>query len=260
MAFFRCEYLSEALGMHTSFCAVLPEEGNLKELPVVYLLHGLSDNCTVWTRQTQAEWYARKKRAVLIMPEVQRSFYTDMRAGPAYFTYVAKELPAFCQRTFGLSAAREKNFVMGNSMGGYGALKCALTFPEQYGGCAAFSAVTDVNELIFHPQSEALIGPAEAAAIFGPVDRVVPEEDLFCLFRAAVQRDMPLPDLYLACGEQDPLWPMNLNMHRTLEELGVPHTFYACPGAHTWTLWDEFLRRAFDLFLGEDQLYQEVFK
>ena len=80
---------------------------------MVWLLHGLTDDSTAWQRYTGLEWYARLKQAVVVMPEVQRSFYTDMAAGPAYFTYVSEELPAFCRRMFGLSGAREQNFVMG---------------------------------------------------------------------------------------------------------------------------------------------------
>ena len=74
-----------------------------------------------------------------VMPEVQRSFYADMAAGLDYFGYVAVELPAMCERMFGLPHERTKRYVMGLSMGGYGALKCALTYPERYAGVGSFS-------------------------------------------------------------------------------------------------------------------------
>ena len=145
MTYLRCDFSSKSLEMCTSFIALLPEDVPLGDAPVIYLLHGLSDNCTGWTRLTGVERYAREHNAAVIMPEVQRSFYADMALGLRYFTYISQELPAFCRRTFGLSAARERNFVMGLSMGGYGALKCALTAPERYAGCGAFSSVTDIR-------------------------------------------------------------------------------------------------------------------
>ena len=75
--------------MNTSLEVVLPDGGKLRDAPVVYLLHGLSDNCTGWTRYTAIERYARDKGAAVVMPEVQRSFYTDMALAVDYFTYVS---------------------------------------------------------------------------------------------------------------------------------------------------------------------------
>ena len=96
MAFFRCDVMSESLGMATSVLVTMPDTGDLAAAPVVYLLHGLTDNCTGWLRYTQAEHLARTHGAILIVPEVQRSFYTDMACGPKYFTYINQELPTLC--------------------------------------------------------------------------------------------------------------------------------------------------------------------
>ena len=93
MAYFRCEWISEALDMATSAVVILPETGDLARTPVVYLLHGLSDNCTGWSRYTAVERYARNYGVAVVMPEVQRSFYCDTRSGMRYFTYISQELP-----------------------------------------------------------------------------------------------------------------------------------------------------------------------
>lgn len=97
---------------------------------MLYLLHGLSDNHSCWLRRTAVDRYAEEYGIAVVMPEVQRSFYCDMAHGPAYFTYIADELPQICQRLFRLSDKREDTFIAGNSMGGYGALKAALSRPE----------------------------------------------------------------------------------------------------------------------------------
>ena len=106
MAHLRCDMTSESLGMNTSLEVILPDKGKLKDAPVVYLLHGLSDNCSGWSRYTAVERYARDCGAAVVMPEVQRSFYTDMALGPRYFTYVSQELPRLCARFFGLKIGR----------------------------------------------------------------------------------------------------------------------------------------------------------
>ncbi len=244
MAYLRCDFHSNRLGMQTSFIALLPETGVPAEAPVVYLLHGLTDNCTGWTRYTSVERYARERGAAVIMPEVQRSFYTDMAQGPQYLRFVREELPRFCQRTFGLSAAREKNYVMGLSMGGYGALKCVLTAPQQYAGCAAFSSVTDVAA---RNRQAHLLSDGEFAATFGRPGRLSERDDLFIL---AEDADVAaLPPIYMTCGEQDQLFMDNRRFAAALSARGAEITFEHWPGEHSWALWDRSIEQAMKGFL-----------
>lgn len=72
-------------------------EGALKTL---YLLHGLSDDCSTWQRRTSIERYAADLPLLIVMPEVHRSFYTDMQHGPNYFRFLSEELPAVIEKTF----------------------------------------------------------------------------------------------------------------------------------------------------------------
>lgn len=242
MALLRVEYSSRVLEMNTSFQVFLPDEGKLSETRVVYLLHGLTDNCTGWTRYTACERYARERGVAIVIPEVQRSFYIDGVYGLNYFTYVSRELPKVCQRMFGFRARREFNYVMGLSMGGYGALKCALTYPESYAGCGSFSGVTDLRDYVARPAVS--IHSRELTALLGPGHRICPENDLFSL---AEQVTDP-PAIYLSCGEQDPLYPANCAFRDKLSALGIRHCFDHRPGSHSWEFWDQSLRDCFDYF------------
>ena len=244
MAHLRCDIKSDALGMNTSLEVVLPDEGKLKDAPVIYLLHGLSDNCTRWTRYTAIERYARDKGAAVIMPEVQRSFYADMAMGPDYFTYVSKELPQICAHFFGLTNKREKNFVMGLSMGGYGALKCALTNPKQYAGCASFSAVTEMDSRAARADERF---SRELQAIFGMELKMPPESSLQALL--AKRKSFQLPKFFITCGEQDMLYPENCRFAEALEKKGAAVSFNHWPGDHTWDLWDRSVDLAIKAFL-----------
>ena len=91
MAFFKGSIRSQTLGMDTGLTVVLPFDRAAvpeTECPAIYLLHGHGENADVWTRMTSAERYANAYGVALVMPEVQRSFYTDMAMGLSYFTYV----------------------------------------------------------------------------------------------------------------------------------------------------------------------------
>ena len=244
MAYLHCDFHSEALQVQTSFIALLPDTLPLGKVPVIYLLHGLTDNCTGWTRYTSVERYARAHGAAVIMPEVQRSFYTDMKHGVKYFTYVSKELPEFCSRIFGLSRERKNNYIMGLSMGGYGALKCALSAPEQYAGCAGFSSVSDIVKKV---ETLGLLSKAEFQAIFGGELEVPEDCNLFTLTEQA--EIGKLPAFYLTCGEQDLLYPENVRLVELMKKRGCNVTFEHWEGTHSWDLWDKSVALAMDYLL-----------
>ncbi len=243
MAFLHCEIASESLRMATAVDVILPDKGDLSEVKTLYLLHGLTDDCTGWTRYTAVERYARERGLAVVLPEVQRSFYTDMAYGLPYFTYVSEELPAVCRRMFGLSAARERNYIFGLSMGGYGAMKCALTYPDRYAGAASFSGVADLRRTV--ERRSLSLQESEITAIFGEEKTVPPKDDLFVL---AERLCGDAPGLYLSCGEQDGLYAANCRLDEHLRSLGIVHQFEHWPGAHSWDFWDRSLRVALAYF------------
>jgi len=61
--------------------------------PVLYLLHGLSDDHSIWLRRTCIERYATAYGIAVVMPNGHRSYYSDMASGLKYFTYISEELP-----------------------------------------------------------------------------------------------------------------------------------------------------------------------
>src|SRR5918912_3501776 len=162
MALLRCDVFSDALGLSTSLTVILPQptttqiglEGDAGDEPppVLYLLHGLSDDDTIWTRRTSIERYVAPLGLAVVMPQVHRSFYTDEAYGGRYWTFVAEELPELVGSLFRVSARREDTFVAGLSMGGYGALKLALRQPERFAAAASLSGALDVVELARSPR------------------------------------------------------------------------------------------------------------
>jgi S-formylglutathione hydrolase FrmB len=121
MAFFQTSYKSTALNIECGFNVILPNEPKSKTLPCLWLLHGLSDDHTFWQRYSAIERHAREWQVGVVMPAVNRSFYTDMKAGGKYYTFMTEELPQAARAFFPLSTKRADNFVAGLSMGGYGA-------------------------------------------------------------------------------------------------------------------------------------------
>lgn len=244
MAFISLDFYSEALGMQSEVFVVIPQRGALGEIgignkaedtkyKVLYLLHGLSDDHTIWMRRTSIERYASRYGICVVMPNGHRSFYTDMKYGGNYYTYITKELPARMREFFRVSDRREDNFIAGLSMGGYGALKAALREPDKYAAASALSAVTDISE--FCGERSELF-----TAIFGEGQAVPDEDDLIKLVDAH-KNDKIKPSVFIGIGRQDGLYDQNIRFKKILEDNGYAPTYRESDGVHCWEFWDEYI-------------------
>ena len=154
MALLNCDVFSDVLGLSTSLTVILPQAtttqigmtGNARDAdpPLLYLLHGLSDDHTIWLRRTSIERYVAPLGLAVVMPQVHRSFYTDEVYGNRYWTFLSEELPELVHGFFRLSRRRADTFVAGLSMGGYGAMKWALRCPERFAAVASLSGAVDI--------------------------------------------------------------------------------------------------------------------
>lgn len=252
MALINLKFYSEALGMQTEALVVMPQKGNYGEIGIqsnvqagpykcLYLLHGLSDDHTIWLRRTSIERYASYYGICVVMPRGDKSFYSDMKYGMPYYTHIAKELPKVIREYFNVSAKREDNFVAGLSMGGYGALKIGLRECGSFGACAGISPCGDLKKL---PEFNDVFRP-----IFGDDIAVPNEDDLLYLCDCA--KDSPeRPRVYIGIGTEDFLYDNIQPVRLKLEENGYDFTYRESAGAHTWEFWDEYIQYVLKWMLG----------
>lgn len=254
MAFLQASFHSEALGLACSANVLLPQSETRardRELPVVYLLHGHSDDHTIWMRRTALERHVEElaPEFAIVMPAVDKSFYTDMSHGNRYWTFVSEELPQILSSLFPLSGKREDTFAAGLSMGGYGALKLALNRPERFLACASFSGACDMGErLVGLDISDDF--SREMLDVFGSKGEFLRSENDLVWRAERVAAGVCVPKIYMACGAADFLYENNLRFLEHLRKLGLPVTWEATPGrAHTWDYWDEQVRVALRFFV-----------
>lgn len=240
MAFVTCDFFSETLEVATTISVVLPQatedqigvDGAHREgpPPVLYLLHGLTDDHAAWSRYTSVARYAEAAGLAVVMPSAHHSFYADEVHGHRYFTYVADELPAVVASFFRVSASPEDTFVAGLSMGGYGALKLAITHPDRYAAAASLSGTLDLRYLV---------GREDRAAILHRAfdDTIRDDDDLFALLSGAPA----VPRLYVGCGTDDGLLPANERFIEAARTAGADLTVDLRPGDHEWSLWDAMI-------------------
>ena len=245
MAFFDCHFFSETLALSVSAHVIIPEVRR-KLHPTLFLLHGLSDDHTMWTRRTSIERYAAERNLAVVMPAAGRSFYQDMAGGARYWTFLSEELPAKMRGFFPLSEKRADNFAAGLSMGGYGALRLALSHPDKFAACASFSGALDyVRRLRESGKPGSRISKTEWDGVAGRgAEAAGTGSDLFHLAKRIASRRGPKPSLWLSCGTEDDIIGDTRAFHSHLDTLEWPHRHEEGPGGHEWEYWDRQIQRA----------------
>ena len=251
MALIHCHFFSHVLETSSTLSVILPDPGLSKsglralpqrqKYPTLYLLHGISDDHTTWLRRTSIERYAESFNLAVVMPSVQRSFYTDMVTGQRYWTFVSDELPTLARSYFPLSERREENYVAGLSMGGYGAFKLALTYPNRYIAAASLSGALDIVRIA---KAEQAAGRKELKHIFGDANALAGStNDLFYLAEQLVRNNQVQPSLYQWCGRDDFFYKDNLQFWNHMKKLGLAITYQEGYGSHEWHYWDQQIQQ-----------------
>lgn len=251
MPWAEVHWRSAVIDKHTTAQVLLPSVGR-GPFPVFYLLHGLSDDSTNWLRRTRLEWYLRDLPLIVVMPDGYRSFYTDNEQGGAFARHIGVELVDFIDRNFQTRAERGGRAIGGLSMGGYGALRLGLGFPDTFASVNSHSGAIGWASADF---SDAAIAAgrhrekppelvAELRRIFGERPNGT-SHDLLVHARRA-QAAGRLPRLLLDCGTEDYLLADNREFHALLEREGVPHEYREHPGAHDWDYWDRHVQDALE--------------
>ena len=222
MACLSWTFHSPSLRMATHAFVVLPEYPAQPQNTLI-LLHGLSGACDTWNRRTSIERYAQKHNLAVIMPEVQRSWYTDMVYGLPYFTFITDELPRLAANTLRVP------------------VDPAHLYPERYAGCISLSARCSVqNKLKLIENDPGQI--REWQAILGEDLTVKPENDLYALL-ARIQKPAASPRFYVACGTEDFLYSESVEMAAALQQTFDHVEYEEWPGVHDWVFWDAAIPR-----------------
>ena len=253
MALIRMDHVPETVKVNLPLYIILPDPGKMGDVPVakrkvLYLLHGLSDDGSAWQRNTSIETLARAYGLVVVMPSFGRSFYLNQPNGQNYFDYLVDELPRYLKDVFALAPKREDTLIAGLSMGGYGTMKAALLHPELYSAAASFSGVLSVDLFRNDPNDPR---HDEFTQLFGDLDKVKgSENDPAVWLKRGAENKAKLPRLFIACGKQDDLYPLNVGFHKACEGLGVKTEYREEEGGHDWFFWDRQIRWFLEGVLG----------
>jgi len=237
-------------GMAIRFNVILPADyaTSTARYPVLYLLHGYTGNYTDWVTLTNVTEHARKYREIIVTPEGDNGFYTNSYADPkrGWEDYVIQDLIPYVDSYYRTIATRQGRAIAGLSMGGYGALKLGLKYPQMFCAVASLSGAPAAAKWRepFPIRDEAFRKLMES--IYGPKDN--PERaanDPFELIKR-VPADLR-PHLYLAIGSGDFLLEENRQFVALLAQLKIPYEYRESPGIHDWWFWDRQIKIVLEL-------------
>jgi len=236
MSLLHINYTSQALGSQSNLHVILPETE--KPFRVVYQLHGASGDYSDWVRQSNIQRYAEERGLMIVMPSGANSGYVDAHGGHANYEQHILECVHFIDYTFSTIDSPAGRGIGGLSMGGYGAMKLGLKYPELFGSIASHSGSLDMAAF-FQVDSDRHIQDL-LTDIFGP--ELPAEEDCFLL----ATKPGPKPAIYFDCGDEDFLLEHNRRFTAHLRQLGLDHEYHEHPGGHTWDYWDQHVVEALD--------------
>lgn len=203
-----------------------------KEYPVVYLLHGYSDNYAGWVKKAAgvAE-NADKYNMIIVCPDGGfSSWYWDSPIDPAYQyeTYIAKELVTWVDQNYKTIRNRKGRAITGLSMGGHGALYLAFRHQDVFGAAGSMSGGVDIRPFPNNWDMSKRIGAYAAQPARWEANTVMTMLHLLTPNALA---------LIIDCGTEDFFFEVNEKLHEQLQYRKIPHDYYVRPGAHNWTYW-----------------------
>jgi len=210
-----------------------------QKLPVVYLLHGGGGGFRDWSNYSDVSNWA-EHGLILVMPEGGDSYYTNAVKRPEdrFEDYIVKDLISEVEAKFPVKIGRSSRAIVGVSMGGFGAIKLALKYPDLFVFAGGLSSALDVPS---RPFSIKRISQWRGhRAIFGAWQgHTQHENDPYLLANSAdVAR---ATYMFLSCGEQEGLLPANRRFAALLAHRKFPYEFHSGLGNHDWNQWNGWL-------------------
>lgn len=244
---------SQMMGREMPYRVVVPNDYETKtesRYTVVYLLHGLTGHYNDWTDLGNISQLATKHNLILVTPEGNDGWYTDnpSKANEMYESYIVKELIPEIDKSFRTFPERSRRVIAGLSMGGYGAVKFGLKFPDKFSLIGSFSGAFVTAQWSEKVGGNKLIGKS-LDAVFGPLNSETRKaNDIFTIVRGLSEdKAKNLPFIYLSCGTEDIFIKTNRDLAALMNEKKIPNEFRAPSGGHDWKFWSNQVRDFLDV-------------
>lgn len=250
MAYYRFSVPSKVLGFPVEMNAYIPDMAT--DIPTLWLFHGANSDCNEWFTQTAMLRHLQRRNLAVVTVSVHNGFYVNMHRGSAYAAYLEDEWIPTVRGIFPcLSVAREKNYIAGASMGGFGAFRLAMNRPEWFSRAGSFAGSIEMPTIVERNQRGIQPGGKDFIWAFNGYENMINNKnDVVYMARRCVQAGNA-PRVYMVCGTEDFGYALNLIARDDMRLVGVDVTWRPCPGVHAYDCWERELPGFLDWLEGK---------
>lgn len=239
---------SKKVSYPVEYSIYLPPDYDTSErsYPVLYLLHGYSDDETGWIQFGEANLIADRGIAngdfppcIIVMPDGKVTWYSNSFDGkdPWEDMFIGEFIP-FIEKQYRVRPQKEFRAIAGLSMGGNGALLLSMRHPDLFSSCVAMSAGTFTDEEILEGEMyNRYFGNIHGPKPAGDVSDHWKEYSPLYLLDSVDKEKLKSIRFYIDCGDDDFLYRGNSALHVKMRDLGIPHEYRVREGSHTWSYW-----------------------
>ncbi len=237
---------SEILARPVRYCAFLPDsfdQDKARQYPVLYYLHGLGDNEQSllnfggWDVISELRRKGEVGDFIVLAPSGGHTFYLNSADGKIkYEDFFVKEFMPQMEKKYRAEGARTTRGITGVSMGGYGALRLAFKYPDEFAAVSAQmpALIADL------PKDFTSGGPGSPGSLMGdvygsPFNRGYFERNnVFYFARSDSAASLKRMKIYFNVGNNDDYGFEQgaQQLDQLLTSRGVPHEFHIYPGGH----------------------------
>jgi enterochelin esterase-like enzyme len=245
---------SKTLGKDVEYSIYLPADYDKtnRNYPVLYLLHGYTDDETGWTQFGETHHITDKAinsgeapPMIIVMPDAGVTWYMNTFDGKTRFEdFFISEFIPFIDATYRTRAKREFRAVAGLSMGGLGTLLYATKYPDMFVAAAPLSAAVWTDDEVVSNNTEQSRYDATFGDLYGKglkgKDRLTThyyQNAPIKIVETGNAEELKKVRYYIDCGDDDFLIKGNMALHAMMIDKKIPHEFRVREGGHTWTYW-----------------------
>ena len=229
---------SAKMDKHIKTVVIKPQSyNNQKAFPVLYLLHGYSDNYSGWVQKAPViKELADRYEMMIVCPDGgYSSWYLDSPVADEFQfeTFVSKELIAWVDKNYKTIPSREARAITGLSMGGHGGLYLGFRHQDVFGACGSMSGGVDIRPFPNNWDIAKRIGAQrefperwEQYTVMGLLHLLTPNST----------------KIIIDCGTGDFFYEINEKLHEELLYRNIPHDYISRPGVHNWEYWDNAIK------------------
>lgn len=228
---------SESMNKKISVTIILPNNYNKnKKYNTIYGLHGWGGSHRTFGKVKKIKELADKYDIIYIFPDGNwNSWYIDSpkKENSKYSTFISKELIQYIDKNYSTYNDRNHRAITGFSMGGFGAFYNTLNNPEVFGNVGSISGGVNIEKF------------QKKWGIRKVIDNNWSNYNIY----ENIYKIKENTNIIMECGDNDFFLEINRELHKTMEDLGIKHSYTERKGWHNKKFWVKGLENQTKFFV-----------